>query len=209
MKKASILCALVALLMGCDVYTGIYKVGLQEVEAPAFINGQPGESRIVKISDSLNTYVDELIGIKWLTSAKEFVFYLTNKSKWTMMILWDQAVYVDEKGYSERVFHSGVKLVDKNSFQTPTVIVKGTMINDMIMPTGKVNFVSGQNAGWVEAPLFENNAKTPEEFAALKKKYVGSVVKILLPIKIEGKTIEYLFTFKVKDLVRSWNAFSY
>jgi hypothetical protein len=42
---------------------------------------------------------------------------------------------------------------------------------------------------------------TAEELNTLKSSYIGKVVKVLLPIKIEDTTNEYLFTFKIEDFV--------
>jgi hypothetical protein len=42
---------------------------------------------------------------------------------------------------------------------------------------------------------------TVKELDDLKSLYVGKVVKISLPIKIEETTNEYLFTFKIEDFV--------
>ncbi len=191
-------------MTGCMTYTGIYTVGLQEVESPENIKEQFGETKVVNFQDQGVTkysYEDGIIKIVWLPLSTQFSFSLTNKSDHSIRIIWDEVAYVNENGLSQRVFHSGVKYTDRNNSQPPTIIVKGASIDDLIMPTDNVYFVSGQYGGWQELPLFKNRASTPEELNTLKSSYVGKVVKILLPIKIEETTNEYLFTFKIEDFI--------
>jgi hypothetical protein len=204
MKRLLPFIAWTALMTGCMTYTGIYTVGLQEVESPENIKEQFGETKVVNFQDQGVTkysYEDGIIKIVWLPLSTQFSFSLTNKSDHSIRIIWDEVAYVNENGLSQRVFHSGVKYTDRNNSQPPTIIVKGASIDDLIMPTDNVYFVSGQYGGWQELPLFKNRASTPEELNTLKSSYVGKVVKILLPIKIEETTNEYLFTFKIEDFI--------
>ena len=206
MKKLLPILALTVLMTGCMTYTysGIYKVGLQEVESPKNIKEQFGETKVVNFQDQGVTkysYEDGLIKIVWLPLSTQFSFNLTNKSDHSIKIIWDEVAYVNENGSSQKVFHSGVKYIDRNNSQPPTTIVKGANIDDLIMPTDNVYFVSGQYGGWRKLPLFSDEASTPEELNTLKSSYVGKVVKILVPIKIEETTNEYLFTFKIEDFI--------
>jgi len=204
MKKALFLFCMTALMTSCMIYTGVYKVGLQEVESPKNIKEQFGETKVVNFQDQGVTkysYEDGLIKIIWLPLSTQFSFSLVNKSDHSIKIIWDDAVYVNENGSSQKVFHAGVKYTDRNNSQPPTTIVKGASIDDLVMPTDNVYFSSGQYGGWTDLPLFKNRAATPEELNTLKDSYVGKTVKILLPIKIEETTNEYLFTFKIEDFV--------
>ncbi|MCX6222353.1 MAG: hypothetical protein NTZ69_15385 [Bacteroidia bacterium] len=210
MKNLLIFIVLAAMLTGCMSYTsifkytGIYKVGLEEVESPKNIKEQFGKTKVVNFMDQGVTkysYEDTLIQIVWLPLSTQFSFSLTNKSDHSMKIIWDEAVYVNVNGLSQKVFHSGVKYTERNNSQPTTTIVKGAKIDDLIMPTDNVYFISGEYGGWKEHPLFINFGRTAEELSTVKSLYVGKVVKVLLPIKIEDTTNEYLFTFKIEDFV--------
>jgi hypothetical protein len=204
MKNILFLFILPLLLTSCVTYTGTYKVGLQEVESPKNIKEQFGETKIVNFQDKGVTkysYEDTLIKIIWLPTEKQFVFNLTNKSDHSMKIVWDETVYVDENGASQKVIHAGVKYSEMGASQPSTTIVKGAYLDDLIMPTGNVHYVSGQYGGWSEKPLFNGKAYSNEQLEALKASYLGKVVKILLPIKIEDTINEYLFTFKIEDFI--------
>ena len=186
------------------IYTGTYKVGLQEVESPKNIKDQFGDTKVVNFEDQGVTkysYEDGLIKIIWLPGRTQFSFSLFNKSEHSIKIIWDEAVYVNENGSSQKIMHSGVKYIDRNNTQPPTTVVKGASIEDLIMPTDNVYFVSGQYGGWRETPLFKNSASTQEELNKLKDFYVGKTIRILLPLRIEDTTNEYLFTFKIEDFI--------
>jgi hypothetical protein len=150
MKKILIFTVLVVMLTSCMSYTGTYKVGLQEVESPKNIKEQFGETKVVNFQDQGVTkysYEDGLIKIIWLPLRTQFSFTLTNKSEHSMKIVWDEAVYVNENGSSQKVFHSGVKYTDRSNSQPPTTIVKGAKIDDLVMPTDNAYFASGQYGG--------------------------------------------------------------
>jgi hypothetical protein len=205
MKKIISLLGITALMTSCMIYTGTYKVGLQEVESPKNVRDQYGETKVVNFMDQGVTkysYEDGLIKIVWLPGNSQFSFALLNKSDHSIKILWDEAVYVNENGSSQKIMHSGVKYIDRTNIQPPTTVVKGASIEDLVMPTDNVYFVSGQYGGWRETPLFKNNASTSEELEVIKTAYIGKTVKILLPLKIEDTTNEYLFTFKIEDFVK-------
>ena len=142
-----------------------------------------------------------MINIVWLPLSKQFGFTLLNKTNHSIKIIWDEAVYVDENGLSRRLMHSGVKYTDRNNPQPPTVVVKNAKIDDVVLPTDNIYYVSGQYGGWTTKPLLPNRATTKEELNTLSKKYIGKTVKILLPLQIEETVNEYIFSFKVEDFI--------
>jgi hypothetical protein len=202
MKKNIYIILLTVLLTGCKTYTGAYKLGLLEVDRPENIESQYSETKITDFQDRGVTkycFEDSLIKIIWLPLNTRFSFSLINKTKHSIKIIWDNALYINENGTSQKVFHYGVKYSDRNNSQPPTTVSKGSRIDDLIMPTDNVYFSSGQYGSWRESPLFKNSASTPEELEAIKSSYIGKVVKIILPLKIEDLKSNYLFTFKIED----------
>jgi len=187
--------------MSCSFYKGYYKLGLAEVERPADSKERYGESKIVNFEEEGKTkfsYEDEMIKIVWLPLSTQFSFILENKTEHSIRIIWDEAVYVNENGSSGRVMHAGVKYIDRNNPQPPTVIMKNARIDDLIMPTDNVYYVSGQYGGWRTKPLFDSNAMSQEELAEVTQKYINKTVSILLPLKIEDTINEYIFKFKIE-----------
>lgn len=204
MKKIIYTMIIATMLTGCMTYQGFYNVGLQEVERPENAKERYGESKIVNFEEEGKTkysYEDDMIKIVWLPLSTQFGFTLKNKTDHSIKIIWDEAVYVDQNGSSGRVMHAGVKYTDRNNPQPPTVVVKKANIDDMIVPTDNVYYVSGQYGGWRTKPMFPNRASTQEELNALTQKYIGKEVKVLLPLKIQETINEYIFTFKVEDFI--------
>ncbi|MBI9037927.1 MAG: membrane lipoprotein lipid attachment site-containing protein [Bacteroidales bacterium] len=204
MRKLIFALFLATMLTSCMTYQGFYNVGLQEVERPENAKERYGESKIINFEEEGKTkysYEDELIKIVWLPLSTQFAFTLENKSDNSIKIIWDEAVYVDENGSSGRVMHSGVKYVDRSNPQPPTVVVKKAKVDDMVVPTDNIYYISGQYGGWQTKPLFPNRATTQEELNVLTQKYVGKTVKILLPLQIQETVNEYIFSFKVENFI--------
>lgn len=184
----------------CMLYQGTYSVGLNEVERPKNAKERFGDSKLVNFEENGITkysYEDSLIKIIWLPLSTEFAFTLENKSNHSMKIVWDEAAYVNENGSTSRVMHSGVKYTERNTPQPPTVVMKKAKIDDIILPTDNVYYVSGQYGGWRTKPLFPNKAASAEELNSLSQKYIDKTVGILLPLQIEDTVNEYIFRFKI------------
>lgn len=201
MKRGFLLMALAYSLFACGpTHFAIYDIGLKEVERPADAKERYGKSKIIRFKDEGKTkysFEDGLIKIVWLPTSSQFDFVLTNKTSHSVKINWDEAVYVDQSGRSKRVIHSGVKYVDRNSPQPPTVIVRGATISDMVFPADSIYYVSGQYGGWREDPLFPSYGMGAEEVDQKASGLVGKNVQVLLPIKIEDVVNEYIFTFSI------------
>ncbi len=192
-------------LTGCVRHLAYYDIDLKEVERPAKAKERYGEQKISKISEGgIDRYYfeDEMVKIIWLVSPIQISFDLTNKTEHSIKIIWDEAAYLDEKGASHRVMHSGVKYIDRNNSQPPSIIIKKGSIDDIIIPTDKVYFVAGESGGWNEEQLFPPvPGNTLEELNANAKTRIGNNVKVLLPLQIQDVINEYLFTFEVKNVV--------
>lgn len=199
MKKTIGYIILLITMMSCSYY-GTYVVRLNGVEYPKNIKINSDSLQVIEYQDQGITkymYEDSQISISWLPLNSQFSFNLINKSNHTMKIIWDDAVYVNENGNSQRVLHKGVKYIDRDNSQLSTIINRGSNVDDVIIPTDNIHFVSGY--GWKEFPLFKNNARSTDELYILEKKYVGKTVKILLPIKKDDIINEYIFTFKIEN----------
>ncbi|MCF8363445.1 MAG: hypothetical protein K9G70_12575 [Prolixibacteraceae bacterium] len=202
LKNVILFILIATMATSCMMYKGYYDMGLQEVERPENAEEQYGESKIVTLEEdgkSKISYEDELIKIVWLPLTTQFSFNLKNKTDHSIKIIWDEAVYVNENGSSGRVMHAGVKYTDRNNPQPPTIVVKNANIDDIIVPTDNIYYVSGQYGGWRTKPLLPNKANTEEELNTLTQNYIDKTVQVVLPIEIEDTVNEYIFKFKVDD----------
>ena len=107
-----------------------------------------------------------------------------------MTIDWNKVVFVNHTKLSEKVMHTGVKFIKKEESQTPSLIVKDSILSDAIIPIDNINFIKGE---WVITPALQpyNDINS-----LVDKKF-----KVLFPIMIGEKTVDYLFTFKITKKV--------
>jgi len=183
-------------------YIAQYDVSLIEVQRPASAQARFGDMKITSpdLTKSLLIAEDQLMRIIWSGPDAQLGFALLNKSESPMKILWDEAAFVDITGQSKRVIHNGVKLTDRNSPQTPSVITSQGKLNDMVYPSDNVSFSSGQYGGWSQMPMFPC---TREGYVCsdLNRKLVtvhtGLDYRILLPVEVNKESYPYTFVFKV------------
>jgi len=209
MKKLLPLLLLPIILSGCNA-TCFYIYNLSNVERPQNAKERYGEQKIINFDEkNENTYVyeDDLIKISWFIGTNKFNFLLENRSDYSIKIIWDDAAYVNTKGMSGRVVHSGIPLKDRNNFQPPTVIPKKSKINDILIPTEKI--IYGQNpyssftssSGWYAHPIIPNIDYSKKELCNKAATFIGKTIKILLPLQAEETVNDYIFTFYINDFI--------
>lgn len=174
------------------------------VQRPATAQQRYGREHLAVISDSGKTkftFDDSLVRITLAPITDGFAFRLENKTLHSIRIVWDDAAIVDPAGESGRVLHSGVKYVDRNSSQPPTVVVAKGFVTDIVVPTSNVTYSSGAYGGWHTSPFLPRppmvSANREAILSDLRERYTGKSVKLLLPLQIEGFTNDYLFTFSI------------
>jgi len=170
-----------------------YDISLWKVEKPSMAKEKAGNSQIIS-----NIYEDEFINISWAIDPIAIAFTLLNKTDHSLKIIWDEAVFVDAIGGNHRIFHSGVRYIDRNAPQSPSIIVRKGQLTDTIYPTDYVHF----SDEWEEEPILPHSESggDPELLLEEGKLYIGSTLQILLPLEINGKINEYIFVFKINDV---------
>lgn len=147
-------------------------------------------------TDGKGCYEDDNISISWAVSASEFIFTIKNKNTFSIKIPWDDAVYVDFYGNSNRVIHNGVKYADRNAEQPTSVVPRNATLSDMLIPSDNISFSSFAKI-WVTRPLMADFA-CPEQME--DSQVIGKRVQIIFPILIKDIVNEYTFTFELKDV---------
>lgn len=151
---------------------------------PIFALAQPAPS-------STLTYEDNTISIAFTVANEQLEFTLSNKTQEPQTINWDEVSYMDLDGRAHRVLHKGVKLVDRDKPQSPTVIPPGTRIDDVIEPSDSVQWNSVVN-DWTHDPLLP-----PSQLIV---NFKGKTFGTFLPIVIDGKKKNYTFTIRIDDV---------
>jgi len=148
------------------------------------------------------TFVDSLLDISFTVRQADISFSLRNLSSNTLKINWDETLYIIE-GNTGKVMHGGIKYIDKNMFQPPSVIPKGTVHNDVIVPTDNVYWENSSSlSGWEKRALFPQYVSLFKQVDIIKK-FKGSEFTIYMPIQVKGITQEYNFKFKVINVADS------
>lgn len=152
-----------------------------------------------------NMFKTKEVDFSWEPNSNSFVFNLKNNSDKTVKIVWDSVVFIDFFGESHKVIHSGVKLVDRNSSQPPTVIVKGSHVNDSLQPADYIHWVSSYSSipgRWDEqsilpTTIYGGNADRAA-FREIITAQVGKKLKVMMTLDFSGVLKEYFFEFEVK-----------
>lgn len=187
--------------IGCYPYVGRYVFSLTGVERPVDSSDRYGDISIVELEGDEFQFEDSLTIFKWHVLHDRFAFSLTNKSDYSMKIVWDEAVYIDADGSSHRVMHSGVKYTDRNLSQPSTIVARRASIDDQVLPTDNVQWLSmGQNSQWIVYPLIPTNrASNAAQLESVMRPNLGKVLQVLMPIEIKGEVNEYVFSFEVSN----------
>jgi len=151
---------------------------------PIFVLTQPVPSKTL-------TYEDDAISIAFIITNEQLEFTLSNKTQEPQSINWDEVSYVDLSGTAHRVLHKGVKLVDRDKPQSPTVIPPGARIDDLIEPSDSVQWSSVIN-DWEHDPLLPPSQRIVD--------FKGKTFGAFLPIEIDGKKKNYTFTIRIDDV---------
>lgn len=177
-----------------------YDLSLSEVQKPSVSTMRYDSSTITKNDKMKYSFSDSLIEIKWLIGIKQFDFELKNKTKNTIKVIWDEAVYVDTDGSSSKVMHDGVKYTDRNESQKPTVIAPLSFINDLVLPTKNVYYETNPYmAGWKEKYFLPIVSQDKATLINTANMLIGKKVKIILPIQIKEIVNDYTFTFNINS----------
>jgi hypothetical protein len=182
-----------------------YILSLERVERPANPKERQGAKiHLLTFGNYMKSYEDHAIGIVWENQVASMAFALENMTDHSMKILWDESVYISADGVSHRIMHSGVKFIDRNSPQPPSVVVRKGKYQDVVLPAANVEWLKFSSK-WLENPLFPSwqDGGTIDEFQKKVSVLAGKSIQILLALEIEGNINDYIFTFSI-DEVKTW-----
>jgi len=185
---------LVVALVGCAVPT--YNVGLSEVERPANATKRYGEHKIVSFKEGEETkyrFEDEMVEMVFFVEKKKISFSLLNKTKHSIKIVWDESVYIDQNGRSNRVMHQGVKYIKKSQPQPPSIVAPLATIEDVVIPADNVHLVG---SSWRVYPLLPYSSGDATD----AKNLIGKKLQVLLALQTLGVVSEYIFSFTINDV---------
>lgn len=191
--KKTILTFLAIIPLFVFAQKGSYVLKLSSVEIDGVNKGSISIDSIKpsKLVTYVSNYKDSLINMDFTYSSESIPFELTNQTKKSLKVIWNEAAYINYKNTSGKIMHVGVKYIDRSGEQPSTLIIGGTKISDLATPTENVYYSSGTYGGWRKYPLLPSLSKNDP------KTLKGGNVKLLLPIQSEGKQYDYVFTFDI------------
>lgn len=215
-RKFWILGICILVLSGCSAlvqHKVNYDISLDSVERPAEAQERYGDQKIFEADQEKYQYTfeDEMIKVLWLPTTQQFFFMLENKTDYSIRIIWDEAALVDPKGQTHKVIHSGVKYIDRNNPQAPSVVVRKGKITDIVVPSDLIYYGESSSTfqqmmgvsktGWHIKDIIPRvqEGGDPQNLLNIARQYIGQSIQILLPIQIEDIIIDYIFIFKIKD----------
>lgn len=175
-----------------DANKGDYKMFASSLEKPSSNKFSKGKIHIDNILGIL-TYADNYISIEIIPEEECFRFVLNNVSSGTIKINWDDIIFIDEYNQSRRMIHSGVRYIDANKPQNPTLIARNSSINDILVPIHRL-YYSSYDYEWSVLAIL-NYVHVYNHYKE------GTQVKLILPIEVGNNRYEYTITY---DVVWQW-----
>ncbi len=144
-------------------------------------------------------FEDDNIQIIWKCNGQRFYFVLLNKTEERMTVDWDKIVYIDTEGMTGNVIHNGINYNRRNEGQLKSILPKSSKISDFLVPSENC-FNNG--FGWNETFLFPCVYKNKKEMWEKANSYIGSQMRLEMPLLIGDKEVTYTFYFELKELLQ-------
>jgi hypothetical protein len=136
------------------------------------------------------SFEDQSIKIRFSLSKKQIGLVLQNKMHSPIKLDWNNISYVDVAGLAHGVIHTGVRYIERDRPQVPTVIPPAAMIEDVIIPSDHISYTSGSGSGWSSRSLFPAITETDL--------YIGKTFSVFMPLEFDGGVKNYLFSFRIE-----------
>ena len=147
-------------------------------------------------NESLN-YGDDIMQIAWDFQRNYITFSLHNKAASSIKILWDEIAFVGLDGKSKRVIHQGIKYNKKDSPQVPSVVVRKSKLKELLVPSANI-YYNRKLKKWSAHALVYDTLFSPEDETTQRPS--GRNIKILLPVIVNEKRLEYQFVFDIDHI---------
>jgi hypothetical protein len=152
-------------------------------------------------------FEDEMVRIKWRPAPHDIVFVVHNKADNPVKIVWDEGKFIDEKGVTHRLLHSGIGYEERNDFHPPTIIYAKDTLEDFVYPADywqkeESSKKSHKNQGyWKRGSFLPTQTRgTAEELRTKAEPFVGKTFQVVLTLQINGVRNDYICTFIVNNV---------
>jgi hypothetical protein len=195
--------AAAVLIAGCSGYRASYDIGLVKAVRPGEAEAQFGTHDIKKVQEDgpdQSFFEDGLVKIVWIPTAEEIAFELTNQTSQSITIRWEDAKFIDDSGSSHRIIRSTVDYAKADEPQEATVVEGDGSLQEAIFPADNLFY---SDLRWQRKPIFQTFAmsRKAEHFEEDVQENIGKSFDISLPLEVGGKVHEYIFSFKVANVI--------
>jgi hypothetical protein len=135
-------------------------------------------------------FEDQSIKILFSVSEKQIGIILHNKMNAPIRVDWNNISYVDITGLAHGVVHTGVRYIERDRPQVPTVIPPAAMIEDAIIPSDHISYTPGSGGGWSARALFSASKETNLN--------IGKLFSVFMPLELDGAVKNYSFSFRIE-----------
>jgi hypothetical protein len=187
-----------------------YDISLISVCRPTQAQQLYGEQKIeAAIHEGIlrSYFEDGLVGIEWRPTPDDISLVIRNKTYDPLKVVWDEARFIDEKGVSHRLIHSGIGYEERYDFHPPTIIVPRGTLEDFIHPADYFRWEEysrgsyKQQGYWMRDPFLPNQMKgTAEELRIKTEPLVGKTFQVILVLQIDSVRNDYACTFKINKV---------
>ena len=187
-----------------------YDISLISVDRPTHAKQLYGEQKIESVIQEgfLRSYFEDgMVGIEWRPTSDDIGVVIRNKTYDPLKVVWDEARFIDEKGVSHRLIHSGIGYEERYDFHPPTIIVPRGTLEDFIHPADYFRWEEysrgsyKQQDYWVRSPFLPIQIKgTAEELRAKAEPFVGKTFQVILALQTDGVRNDYACTFKINKV---------
>lgn len=166
----------------------------RSIESFRILDGKKKEYafRLINPASSASTdFEDDLLRISFVLNRNQFGFTLFNKTDEPIRFDWDKLAYVDANGESHRVIHAGIRYIERDRPQAPTIVPPNAKVSDLIFPVDYIRWQSGISrvGDWKVEGILPR--------AELATEYRGKRLSIFMPLEINGKFKNYNFVFEI------------
>ncbi len=138
-------------------------------------------------------FKDEFIEVVFTVGQSEIAFDLGNRTEKGIKIDWTASAFITPQNESLRVVHKGTRYVKRFETQAPTTIPPKSKIHDLLIPSDYIHWATEEKGDELQrGDLFPGWPKEP---------YYGKVFKLYLPMKIGERLVEYIFLFKIIQMI--------
>lgn len=141
----------------------------------------------------------EFLAIGFVITYDRFAFELLNKTNNLVKINWNETTFIDSDAQSHRVIHSGIKFIDKEKEQQPTIVPPSAKVSDVILPT---DYVEYRNVGLLSAQyVWSTYPFLPKADKKEAQQFIGRSLGLFMSLEVNGEVKNYHFSFKI-NIVR-------